>query len=115
MLKVFVAISLFLNIGTKNHIHNTFCEQNAVHIKPHIGNNVIFQVQGQNVLFGKRRSIEWFNALAKDPRSINTKVTKLKKHEFTYSVEFKFKNQGVTFTNVIFIEVYKGRILRVLG
>ena len=94
MLKVFVAISLFLNIGTKNHIHNTFCEQNAVHIKSHIGNNVIFQLQNQNILFGTRRSIEWFDALAKDPRIINTRVKKLKKHEFTYSVEFKFKDQG---------------------
>jgi|TARA_R110002012_G_scaffold301929_1_gene502574 hypothetical protein len=115
MLKVFVAISLFLNIGTKNHIHNTFCEQNAVHIKSHIGNNVIFQLQNQNILFGTRRSIEWFDALAKDPRIINTRVKKLKKHEFTYSVEFKFKDQGQVFTQVIFIEVYKGRILRVLG
>lgn len=116
MSNVLFAIALFFNIGPKAHILKTFCEQDTKYIKQHIGNNVILQVENQYVLFGKRRSIEWFERLAKDPRIINTKIEKLKNNnQFTYTVYFNFTEQGVVYTHLIYIEVYKGRILRIVG
>tara|TARA_B100000287_G_scaffold49107_1_gene43526 strand:+ start:571 stop:921 length:351 start_codon:yes stop_codon:yes gene_type:complete len=116
MSSVLFAIALFLNIGPKAHILKTFCEQDVRYIKQHIGNNVVLRVENQSVLFGKKRSIEWFERLAKDPRIIDTKIEKLKNNDqFTYVVYFKFTEQGTVFTHLIYIEVYKGRILRIVG
>ena len=116
MSRVLVAIALILNIVTTAPILKTFCEQDVRYITQHIGNNVVLRIENQSVLFGKKRSIEWFETLAKDPRIIDTKIEKLKNNDqFNYVVYFKFTEQGTVFTHLIYIEVYKGRILRIVG
>jgi len=116
MSSVLFAIALFLNIGPKSHILKTFCEQDVRYIKQHVGNNVILQIDNQSVLFGKRRTIDWFEGLAKDPRIIDTQIEKLKNNkQFTYAVYFKFTEKGTVYTHLIYLEVYKGRILRIVG
>jgi hypothetical protein len=116
MLNVLFSIALFFNIGPKAHILKSFCEQDVSYIEQHIGNNVIIQIDNQSMLWGKRRAIDWFDDLSKDPRIINTKIEKIKDNpQFTYTIFFKFTEQGTVYTSLIYLEVYKGRILRIVG
>lgn len=105
---------MFLNIGLGTHTEKVFLKKNARYVEKHIGQTMVVEVSGQRMVLNHNQALLWFQYISEDPAIISVDARRIRKKDiYTHCLVFHFISNGERQRLMMFLEVYKGHIVRI--